>query len=274
MKSSILSTTILAAVLGFAVRASAQLNWSAYDTSGNLVNGSAGVGGDIGNGTVSLTVGAGQQLIFVAQNFNPINLSAPNTVATVNFNLSISGGLTGANAFGNPRVLGVGLFNTAGTAGTADDAGYFSLWNAGGPYPEIYTHTTGANPFTGAQQGQGGNYTGTLVDATTYASLIRIRSNGTGSIGLGSGSSLAAAGIAFEGVSPAVDQRAYINPTAPPGGYTSFNEFAIMFHNQTGDEITVSLDSIGLTPAAVPEPSSFALAGLGLLGLLLRRNRN
>ena len=66
--------------------------------------------------TVSSTVGAGQQLIFVSQNFNPINLSAPNTVATVNFNLSVSGGLTGANAFGNPRVFGVGLFNTAGTA--------------------------------------------------------------------------------------------------------------------------------------------------------------
>jgi hypothetical protein len=268
MKRRILSATLVTSVLGFALSTSAQLSWSAYDTTGNLVNGNAGSGGDIGNGSVSLTVGAGQQLIFVTQNFTPINLSSPNTTATVNFNLSISGGLTGANLFGNPRVLGVGLFNTAGSAGTSDDKGYFSLWNAGGPYPEIYTHTTGA------QQGQGGNYTGTLVDATTYASLIRIRSNGTGSIGLGSGSSLAAAGIAFQGTSPTVDQRAYINPTAPPGGYTSFDEFAIMFHNQTGDEITVNLDSIGLTPASVPEPSSFALASLGLLGLLIRRNRN
>ena len=50
-----------------------------------------------------------------------------------------------------------------------------------GRIPRFTRTRPGPILFTGAQQGQGGNYTGSLVDATTYASLIRIRSNGSGS---------------------------------------------------------------------------------------------
>lgn len=252
---------LIASTLALASIANAQLHWSSYDTSGSLVNANAGTGGE-GASTVNLAVGAGQTLIFIANNFQPLNMSVNGTLTTVNFTLAASGGLTGVTT----RDLGVGLFSSAGTAGNLnDDTGLFGLWNPGGPYPELYAHTTGANLFSGTQQGQGGNYTGTMVDSTTYNDLIRLFKNSSG-VALGNGSALANAGIGFEGTSPTVDQRAYINPVA--GMPTSYDEFGIMFYNSTGDEITLTVGNAGLT---VPEPSTFALAGLGLAGWLIRR---
>lgn len=268
MKSRILSTTILAAVLGVALNAAAQLNWSSYDTSGNVIDANAGSGS-----TVSFAVPAGTTRIFLTKNFDVLDLAAANITKTVNFTFEASGGLTGIA--GGTRVIGWGLFNSAGTAGWTDDAGFWTRFNYGN-YPEMLTHVpaNGVNLFSGAQQGQGGAYSGSPVDQTSYSALIRLMSNATATgIRLGNGTALANAGAAIQGAG--VDQRAYINPvTPPPGGFFTFDEFAFYFQNTTGDEITLTLGSVDLTPAAVPEPSSFALAGLGLLGLLIRRNRN
>ncbi len=265
MKLSVLKALVLTSCLGLAATAPAQLLWSSYDSVGTLVDANAGSGS-----TVSFNVPAGTTRFFVTKNFVPLNLSAPNTISTVNFTFEASGGLTGTAS--GLRNMGWGLYNTAGTASLADDAGLWTRFNYGN-YPETMRHNSGlANLFSGSQLGQGGAYSGSPVDQTTYNALIRLRSDGAGTgVALGGGSALGSAGVAIQG--PGVDQRAFTNPvTPPPGGYFAFDEFGFMFNNWSGDEITLTLGSVGLT--VVPEPSSFALVGLGLLGLLVRRNRN
>jgi hypothetical protein len=260
---------VLSCALALSTVSRAQsLSWSAYDISGNLVNANAGTGGDlIGGNTVSLTVPAGQTLIFVTQNFVPIDNSANSTTNVVTYNFSAQG--LGAGNGLNGRPLGVGVFNTAGTGGVSDDSGYFTLWNPSGPYPEMYTHGTnnGANMFQGTQQGQGGTYNGLLQDFVTYAGAIRPRTSASGNISLGYGASLGAAGISWTD-NASVTNTAYINAVAPPGGYKTFNEFAVYLSNTSGGDETINLDSITLTPVLVPEPSTIAFVGMGLLGLI------
>lgn len=53
--------------------------------------------------------------------------------------------------------------------------------------------------------------------------------------------------------------------TAPTGSYTSFSA--------TGTDIGFGLDNVSIATAAVPEPSSSMLLGLGALGLITRRSR-
>jgi multisubunit Na+/H+ antiporter MnhB subunit len=273
MKRVIFAAVTILSALGLSAFAQS-LSWSAYDTSGNLVQANAGTGGDlIGGNTVTLDVPAGDTWIFVTQNFVPVNNSLPSTTNVVTYNFSAAG--LGAGNGLNGRPLGVGLYNTAGTAGTADDNGYFTLWNPGGPYPEMYTHGTnnGANAFQGTQQGQGGVYNGALQDYVTYAGAIRPRTAASGNISLGYGSSLGAAGISWtDGAS--VTNTAYINAVAPPGGYNVFNEFAIYFSNTSASDEQINLDSITLTPIdVVPEPSTVAMVAIGLLGLIPLRRR-
>ena len=192
------------------------------------------------------------------------------TTNVVTYNFSAQG--LGAGNGVNGRPLGVGLFNTTGTAGTADDYGYFSLWNPSGPYPEMYTHGTnnGANLFQGTQQGQGGTYNGLLQDNVTYAGAIRPRTSAAGNISLGYGASLGAAGVSWTD-NGSVTNTAYINAVAPPGGYKTFNEFGFLLSNTSGSDETLNLDSITLTPVAVPEPSTLILVGIGLVGLVSSR---
>src|SRR5260221_4866669 len=96
------------------------LSWDAYDTSGNLVTAAVGTGGDLlGGNTVSFTVPAGQTLIFATRNFVPVDNSANNTTNVVTYNFSAQG--FGAGNGLNGRPFGDGLFNTSGTATTADD---------------------------------------------------------------------------------------------------------------------------------------------------------
>jgi hypothetical protein len=97
--------------------------------------------------------------------------------------------------------------------------------------------------------------------------LIRLRNNG-GNIGLGNNSpSWPFAGAGWTD-GAGVTNSAYINPTTPPGGFKTFNEFAIYYSNTSGADETINLDSITLTPVAVPEPSTIAFVGMGLLGLI------
>ena len=270
MKRVLRSAVFLFCALALSAAARAQsLSWDAYDTSGNLVQAGAGTGGSVSTAdTVSFTIGAGQTLIFVTQNFVPIDNSANSTTNVVHYNFSAQG--LGAGNGLNGRPFGVGVFNTAGTAGTADDYGYFTLWNPSGPYPEMYTDSAAANLFSGTQQGQGGTYNGLLQDNVTYAGAIRPRTSASGNISLGYGSSLAAAGISWtDGAS--VTNTAYINAISPPGGYKTFNEFGFLLSNTSGSDETLNLDSISLTPIAVPEPSTLILVGIGLVGLISSR---
>ena len=59
----------------------AQLQWSAYDTSGNLVGTAAQAATfDAATGTYTFTVPASTAYTFVATNFIPVTMSAPDDV--------------------------------------------------------------------------------------------------------------------------------------------------------------------------------------------------
>ena len=136
-----------------AVPAFAQLHWSSYDTSGNLVTANVAVGGgaDTG-GSVTFTIPANTQLSFVTKDFVPFSLTGPSARRSVTFNVSVSAGFGGVSQ----RTMGWGLYNSAGTAGFTDDVGYFGLWNGGGPFIETYDHASGsANLMSGPSWGRG-----------------------------------------------------------------------------------------------------------------------
>src|ERR1041385_7895699 len=74
-----------------------QLQWSSYDTSGNLVTANVATGGSIGSGSVTFTIPANTQLSFVTKNFLPIALATPTAKKTVTFNVSASGAFGGVS---------------------------------------------------------------------------------------------------------------------------------------------------------------------------------
>jgi autotransporter-associated beta strand protein len=236
--------TLLA--VGMTLPAFAQMRWSSYDTSGNLVTANVATGGDRTSGSpVTFTIPANTQLSFVTKSFTPFSLAGASSTKVVSFQMSASGGLTGATS--GQRIIGWGCYNSAGTAGFTDDVGYFGMLNAAN-YTEPYYHSAGpANLFSGTKPGQGTTSTGFPVNNTIYTNqlFMKMNSAATGiSLGTG-GSSLAAAGVAIVG--PAVTQYSYINPVTPlVGGVSTFDEFAFMFNNTTASPVTVTLSGISL----------------------------
>jgi len=227
-----------------AASAHAQLQWSSYDSNGNLLAANIAAGGDLTSGTsVNFTVPAGTQLMFVAKGFTPFSLASGSSKKVVTFNASASGGLTGVTA----RNMGWGLYNSAGTAALSDDVGYFGLWNGGGPYLETYDRGAGSgNLFSGTHLGQGTVNVGKPNDGVTYTNQIQLDMNSAASgISLGTSSStLAAAGLAMNGVD--TTNRVYTNPDTTYGSTTTFDEFAFMFYNSTASPVTVTLSRIAL----------------------------
>jgi autotransporter-associated beta strand protein len=242
-----LKTVLTLLVCGMTLPALGQLKWSSYDTSGNLVAANIATGGDIASGgSVTFTIPASTQLFFVTKGFVPFSLTTPSSVRSISFKMSASGGLTGVTS--GQRIIGFGLYNSAGTAGFIDDAGYFGMLNAGN-YTEPYYHTTNvsANLFTGTKPGQGTTTSGFPVDNVTYTNKLYLKMNAAGTgISLGTGgSSLAAAGVAING--PSVTQYSYINPVTPlVAGVSTFDEFAFMFYNTTASPITVTLSALSV----------------------------
>ena len=217
-----------------------QMQWSSYDTSGNLVIANVATGGDLASGSsVTFTIPANTQLYFVTKNFVPFSLAGASSRKPATFKVTASGGLTGVAQ----RTMGWGLYSSTAAVG------YFGLWNGAGPYVETYIHRTtdGNNLFIGTNPGEGKAQSGTPSDNLTYTNQIQIVMNAaqTG-ISLGTSSStLAACGIAING--PSLFARGYTNPVIPLlGSATTFDEFAFMFNNTTGNPVTVTLSAIGL----------------------------
>jgi autotransporter-associated beta strand protein len=233
------------ALFGVAGAAFGQMQWSSYDTSGNLVTANVATGGDLASGTsVTFTIPANTQLFFVTKNFTPFSLAGASARKPVTFKASASAGLTGVAQ----RTMGWGLYSSTGTASLTDDVGYYGLWNGAGPYVETYIHPAGSgNLFSGSNPGEGKAQSGTPSDGLVYTNQIQLVMNSaqTG-ISLGTSSStLAACGIAING--PSLFARGYTNPYTPLlGGATTFDEFAFMFNNTTANPVTVTLSAVGL----------------------------
>jgi len=244
-----LKTILPLLVLGMALPAFGVMQWSSYDTSGNLVTANVATGGDLASSTsVTFTIPANTQLFFITKNFTPFSLAGANARKPVTFKVSASGGLAGISQ----RTMGWGLFNSAGTAGFTDDVGYFGLWT--GALIETYDHPTGTGNLFGIlsspsnKLGQGTAANGTLANSVIYTNQVQLVMNNVATgIALGTSSStLAAAGLAING--PAgVAHRVFTNPVIPLlGGATTFDEFGFMFNNTTGSPVTVTLSAIGL----------------------------
>ncbi len=222
-----------------------QFQWSSYDVNGNLISANAATGGDAASATsVTFTIPANTQMSFITKSFTPVSVSGASAKVVVIFNVSASGALAGAT----PRVMGWGLYNSAGTGGLTDDNGYFGLWNGGATDIETWDHPSGtANLFAGTKLGQGTAASGTLSNGATYTNQIQLNMNSADTgISLGTSSStLAAAGLAMNGVG--VAHRVFTNPVTPLlGGVSSFDEFSFMFDNTTANPITITLSGISL----------------------------
>ncbi|HEY4415984.1 MAG TPA: pectinesterase family protein [Verrucomicrobiae bacterium] len=249
---SLFKIICLAGLSGFALPAFSQLQWNAYDVSGNLVTANVASGGDLASGsTVTFTIPAQTQLSFSTKSFTPFSLAQGGAKRTVTFNVSVSAGFGGVNQ----RTMGWGLFNSGGTAGLTDDVGYFGLWT--GSLIETYDHPSGTANLFGIlsspsnKLGQGNGDAGAPADGLTYTNQIQLvmKADASG-ISLGTSSStIAAAGLAMNGLNGAttVAHRSYTNPVNPLlGGQSLFDEFAFMFNNTTGNPVTVTLSAISL----------------------------
>jgi autotransporter-associated beta strand protein len=215
-----------------------QLQWSSYDTSGNLVTANVATGGDVASGSVSFTVPANTRMFFVTKSFAPIVLSQQNASAVVTFQFTASGGITGVAQ----KTVEWGLYNSMGTASLADDIGMFGGWT--GSTLEGLLHSSGSGDlFTGTSTGQGKSVTGAPTDGTTYTNQIRLYyKTAPNGVALGSSSStLGNAGIAMNGAT--ITGRLYTNP----GTWTNtVDEFALMFNNTTANPVTVTLSDVAL----------------------------
>ena len=215
------------------------MQWSSYDTSGNLVTANVASGGDVASASsVTFTVPANTRMFFVTRSFTPIVLAQANASAVVTFKFSASGGLTSVAQ----KTVEWGLYNSLGTASLADDMGMFGGWT--GTTIEGLLHSSGsADLFTGSSTGQGKTVTGAPTDGTTYTNQIRLFFK-TAPIGVALGSSsstLGAAGIAMNGAD--LTSRLFTNP----GNWTNtVDEFALMFNNTTANPVTVTLSGVGL----------------------------
>ncbi len=230
---------VLLSLLGSATMAFGQIQWSSYDTSGNLINANVATGGDVASATsVTFTVPANTRMFFITRSFTPIVLSQQNSVAGMTFKFSASGGITGVAQ----KTVEWGLYNSAGTASLADDMGMFGGWT--GSTVEGLLHTSGsADLFTGTSTGQGKSVTGAPTDGTIYTNQVRLfLKTAPNQVALGSSSSsLGAAGIAMNGAN--ITSRLYTNP----GTWTNtVDEFALMFNNTTASAVTVTLSAVAL----------------------------
>ena len=74
------------ALTGLATTALGQMQWSSYDTSGNLVTANVATGGDLASATsVTFTIPASTQLFFVTKNFTPFSLAGANCTTARDF---------------------------------------------------------------------------------------------------------------------------------------------------------------------------------------------
>lgn len=241
------------ATLGLAATATAQLQWSSYDSSGNLLSANMASGGDATYGrSVSFVVPPSTQRIYMTKSFEQINLTNAGSFKKVNFSLVADGSLTPPLA---NRVYGMALFNDPGTPSSAmDDLGFWCNFHSGNPGFEMFYRPSGTATFfqydSAHKPGAGTTKTGYPTNGVNYGMQFHLNNPSGAGIQIGTSSStFAAAGCAMTNGNGAVFQTGYINPvtwTTLP--VSNFNEFAFMFKNLTTSNVTVTLSGITLVP--------------------------
>ncbi len=254
MKTQLKNLLALIALIGLTTHALGQLQWSSYDTSGNLVTADVATGGDAASGTsVTFTIPANTQLAFVTKSFTPLSLAPANAAQKINFTMTADGGLYPA---GTGRILGVGLLNDNNSgvpSSVLGDTGYWADFNTGNPSFELFYNPGGLATFfqydSAHKLGSGTTKTGYPGNNVTYEMQFQLNMNSSASsISIGtSGSVYAKAGAAITNGDGTVNQLAYSSgvalTTLPT---TNFNEFVFMFNNTTANPVTVTLNDISL----------------------------
>src|ERR1700677_3178604 len=94
MKTTKQCSLLAAMVFGSVVAVFGQLQWNSYNNVGTLVGSNIATGGDSTyGGSVSFTVPATTELVFMTETFVPTNLASSGASAKINFTFSASGGL-------------------------------------------------------------------------------------------------------------------------------------------------------------------------------------
>jgi polygalacturonase len=238
--------------LGFAPGVRAQLQWSSYSNVGALVTTNVASGGDSTyGGSVTFTVPASTEYVFLTKTFVPISIAAASTSTAVDFNFSANGGLVSS-----ARELGMGLLNDVGATSEVDDTGYWVDFNSGNPGFELFYRPSTVTTFfqydSSHKLSSTKTATGIPTNSTTYGLQFQLDMNSSAnSVSIGTSSSTwSGAGAAITNAST-VDELAYStsgNPTSTLAT-TTFNEFAFEFNNTASSSVTVTLSGVTLVPA-------------------------
>ncbi|HWY30661.1 MAG TPA: hypothetical protein VNX46_07915, partial [Candidatus Acidoferrum sp.] len=147
MKTIKWSLLHLVMMFGCLATAFGQLQWSSYNNVGALVSNNVAYGGDATyGGSVTFTIPATTERVFMTKTFVPTNLATSGANAKINFTFSANGGLYPGNT---GRVLGMGLLNDPGTPNNGlDDTGYWTDLNVStsGSF-ELFFRTNGIATF-------------------------------------------------------------------------------------------------------------------------------
>jgi hypothetical protein len=255
MKTIKWSLLNLVMMFGCLATAFGQLQWNSYSDVGVLVSNNVASGGDATyGGSITFTIPASTERVFMTETFVPTNLAASGASAKINFTFSVTGGLNPGNT---GRVLGMGLLNDPGTPNNGlDDAGYWTDLNTGnspGSF-ELFYRSNGITTFfqydSARKLGSGKVSVGYPSNNVPYGMQFQLNNIGGNSIGIGTSSAYANAGAVITNFNGGVGIQAYASATLLTTlSTTTFNEFAFMYNNLSASPVTVTLSGITLVPA-------------------------
>lgn len=250
----------------------AQTVWQLFTETGSP---SSFVGSNVGTG-VTVAVPAGAAVTVYTSGFSPVDLAVGEKY-NVSLSFSSSGGITGAST--SNRIIGLGFFDSNGTASFMDDEGMMA-WVRSDMSVELRqkngTETVesllrfGAYTFTNLGTGTGGTIAALANDTTYTVAAFQVDYTSSG-YRFGTNTTTNP-GVSIVGDS--FSRQLYTNPGTIASGLT-FDTFAVYFWNTSGSTAEFSIGNVSLATAAIPEPSTYAalLGVVALGGAMWRRRR-